>query len=165
VEHHEAVTGEPLQQAGGVALPVGAALPGAGLLGGPEPQPPADQRGERQADQPALWQAGLGGEDLSGEAGGGDQRRPPGQAAGPDSQLLGAVPPVGGQGRAAGAAEAAGDLGGPDGQRCGRWGPGTPEGVPRWVQRGPAAAKQPGGLVVVGVQEPLDLLGVQGTDR
>ena len=53
-------------------LPGGAALPGAGLLGGPEPQPPADQCGHRQADQPSLWQADLGGEHVVGEAGGGD---------------------------------------------------------------------------------------------
>jgi hypothetical protein len=32
-------------------------------------------------------------------------------------------------------------------------------GVPRWVQGGPAAAKQPGRLTGVGVQEPLELLG------
>jgi hypothetical protein len=31
-------------------------------------------------------------------------------------------------------------------------------GVPRWVQRGPAAAKEPGRLAGVGVQEPLELL-------
>ena len=29
----------------------------------------------------------------------------------------------------------------------------------------PAAAQQPGGLVAVGVQEPLELLGGQGPDR
>ena len=43
----------------------------------------------------------------------------------------------------------------------GRRGPGNPEGVPRWVQGGPAAAQQLGGLAGVGVQEPLELLGVQ----
>jgi hypothetical protein len=37
--------------------------------------------------------------------------------------------------------------------------------VPRWVQGGPAAAQQLGRLVVVGVQEPLELLGGQGPDR
>jgi hypothetical protein len=34
-----------------------------------------------------------------------------------------------------------------------------------WVQGGPAAAQQSGGLVGVGVQEPLELLGGQGPDR
>ena len=62
VEHHVALAGEPVQQAGGVALAGGAALPGAGLLGEAEPQPPADQRRDRQAKQPGLWQAELGGE-------------------------------------------------------------------------------------------------------
>jgi hypothetical protein len=33
--------------------------------------------------------------------------------------------------------------------------------VPWWVQGGPAAAQQPGGLAGVGVQEPLELLGVK----
>jgi hypothetical protein len=37
--------------------------------------------------------------------------------------------------------------------------------VPRWVQGGPAAAQQLGGLAMVGVQEPLELLGGQGTNR
>jgi hypothetical protein len=40
VEDHKAVPLEALEQVGGVALPVGAALPGAGLLRGAEPQPP-----------------------------------------------------------------------------------------------------------------------------
>jgi hypothetical protein len=44
-------------------------------------------------------------------------------------------------------------------------GPGAPEGVPRWVEGGPAAAQQFGGLAVVGAQEPLELLGGQGADR
>jgi hypothetical protein len=35
----------------------------------------------------------------------------------------------------------------------------------RWVQGGPAAAQPLGGLVLVGVQEPLELLGGQGADR
>jgi hypothetical protein len=166
VEHHEAVAGEAAELAGGVALAVGAALPAAGLLGGPEPQPPPDQRGHRQPRESGPRQAGLGGEDLAGEAGGGDQRRPPGQAAGPAGQLLGAAPAVGAQGGAAGAAVAAGDrLSRHRWQRRGRWGPGTPEGVRWWVQRGPAAAQQPGGLVVVGVQEALELLGGQGPHR
>jgi hypothetical protein len=91
VEDHVAVTGEPVQQAGGAPLPVGAALPGAGLLGGTEPQPPTDQRRQRQADQPGVWQARLDGEDLDNQAGGGDQRRPPGQAASPGDQLLAAA--------------------------------------------------------------------------
>jgi hypothetical protein len=34
--------------------------------------------------------------------------------------------------------------------------------VPRWVQGGPAAAQQLGGLAGVGVQESLELLGGQG---
>jgi hypothetical protein len=38
-------------------------------------------------------------------------------------------------------------------------------GVRRWVEGGPAAAQQPGGLVVVGVKEPLELLGGQRPDR
>ena len=70
VEDHEAVADQPVQEAGGVALPVGAAPPGARLLGG-SPQPPADQRGDRQADQ-----AGLDREHLTDEAGGSDQRCP-----------------------------------------------------------------------------------------
>jgi hypothetical protein len=37
--------------------------------------------------------------------------------------------------------------------------------MPRWVQGGPAAAQQLGGLVVVGIQESLELLGCQGADR
>jgi hypothetical protein len=37
--------------------------------------------------------------------------------------------------------------------------------VPRWVQGGPAAAQQLGRLVVVGVQEPLELLGGQRSYR
>ena len=48
VENHVAVAGEPVQQPGGLAFAVGAALPGAGLLGGVEAQPPADQRGGGQ---------------------------------------------------------------------------------------------------------------------
>jgi hypothetical protein len=119
----------------------------------------------REAAQPGPCQAGLGGEHLGGEAGGGDQRRPPGQAAGPGGQLLGAAPPVRGQGGAAGAAVAAGDLGRHHRQRRGRRGPGNPEGVPRWIEVSPAAAQQLGGLAVVGVQEPLELLGGQGPDR
>jgi hypothetical protein len=118
MEDHIAVVGEPVQQAGGVLLAVGAALPGADLLRGPEPQPPADQRRDRQAEQPRLRQAGLGGEDLDGDAGDGDQRRPPSQAAGPGGQLLGAAPPVGGQGGAARAAQARGESAA--GRRCER---------------------------------------------
>jgi hypothetical protein len=53
--------GEPVQQAGGAPLPVGAAPPGAGLLGGPKPQPPAHQRSGNQADQPGPRQPGLRG--------------------------------------------------------------------------------------------------------
>jgi hypothetical protein len=37
--------------------------------------------------------------------------------------------------------------------------------VPWWVEGGPAAAEEPGGLAGVGVQEPLELLGGQGPDR
>jgi hypothetical protein len=37
--------------------------------------------------------------------------------------------------------------------------------VARWVVGGPAAAQQLGRLAVVGVQEPLELLGGQGPDR
>jgi hypothetical protein len=40
-------------------------------------------------------------------------------------------------------------------------GSGDPRGVPPWVQGGPAAAQQLGGLADVGVQEPLELLGAQ----
>jgi hypothetical protein len=83
------------------------------------------------------------------------------------SSRRGAAAAVGGQGGAAGAPQAAGDLGRHHRHRCGRgwWGRGTPDGVPRWVQGGPAAAQQLGRLVVVGVQEPLELLGGQGADR
>jgi hypothetical protein len=45
------------------------------------------------------------------------------------------------------------------------WGPGTPEGAPQWVEGSPAAAQPLGGLVGVGVQEPLELLGGQGSHR
>jgi hypothetical protein len=55
VEDHEAVAGEPAEQAGGVPLAGGAALPGAGLLGGLEPPPPADQDGDRHAEQARVW--------------------------------------------------------------------------------------------------------------
>jgi hypothetical protein len=78
VVEDEAVTGEPVQQAGGTPFPLGAAPPSRHLLGEPEPVPPADEDGGRQADQTAVQKPGLDGEDLSGEAGGGDQRRPPG---------------------------------------------------------------------------------------
>jgi hypothetical protein len=44
-------------------------------------------------------------------------------------------------------------------------GSGDPEGVHWWLKVGPAAAQQLGGLVVVGVQEPLELLGGQGPNR
>jgi hypothetical protein len=119
-----------------------------------------------------VWQAGLGGEHVGGEAGGGDQRRPPDQAAGPAGQLGGATTPVGGQGGAARAAQAAGDRLGRN-RRLGsagltlspQRGPGDPEGVPRSVEKGPAAAQQLGGLAGVGVQEPLELLGGQSTNR
>jgi len=37
VEDHVAVVGKAAEQAGGAPLTVGAALPGAGLFGGPEP--------------------------------------------------------------------------------------------------------------------------------
>jgi hypothetical protein len=37
--------------------------------------------------------------------------------------------------------------------------------VPWWVEGGPAAAEQLGGLAVVGVQKPLELLTGQGADR
>jgi hypothetical protein len=47
VEDHEAVAGEPAKQPGGMPLAAGAALPTAGLLRGPEPQPPADQGRDR----------------------------------------------------------------------------------------------------------------------
>ena len=63
---------------------------------------------------------------------------PPGQAASPTGQLLSAAPPVGGQGGAAGAAQAAVDLGRHHWQGRGRWSPGKPEGVPRvdcWCSR------------------------------
>ena len=147
-------------------LPGSAALPGAGLLGGPEPQPPAGHRGDRQAEQPGPRQADLGGEHVGSDASGGDQWRPPGQAAGPGGQLLGAAPPVGGQSGAAGAAEAAGGWPGRHHWlRLGRRGPGTPEGLGWWVQGGPAAAQQLGGLALLGVQESLELLGGQGPDR
>jgi hypothetical protein len=165
MEDHEAIPVEAPEQAGGAPLPCGPALPGARLLRGAEPQPPADQRGHRQPDQPSLRQAGLGGEHVDGEAGGGDQRRSPGQAAGPDGQFLGAAPPVGGQGGAAGAAKPAGDLGRHRWRRRGRRGRGTPAAVLRWVEGGPAAAQQLGGLIGVDVQEPLELLGGQGADR
>jgi hypothetical protein len=105
----------------------------------------------------------LGGQDLAGEAGGGDQWRPPGQGTGPGGQLQRAPAAVLDHGRAAGASEAAGDRGRRRGGR-GRGGLGTPEGVLQWVQGGPAAAQQLGGLVDVGVQEPLELLGVQLPD-
>ena len=165
VEDHVAVAGEPIQEAGGVALPLGAALPGAGLFGGAEPQPPADQGRDRQAEQADLLQAGLGGEHLAEEAGGGDQRPPPGQAAGPAGQLKRAAAPVLAKGGTPGAAVAAGDRLGRHWHGRGWRGPGTPEGVPWWVEGGPAAAQQPGGLAGVGVQEPLELLAGQGTDR
>jgi hypothetical protein len=51
MEDHEAVAGKPAKQPGGAPLPVGAAPPAARLLGGPEPQPPADQRRHRQPGQ------------------------------------------------------------------------------------------------------------------
>jgi hypothetical protein len=41
-----------------------------------------------------VWQAGLGGEDRAGDAGGGDERRPPGQAAGPPDGLVAVCPVV-----------------------------------------------------------------------
>jgi hypothetical protein len=47
VEHHEAVAVETAEQVSGVPLTMGAALPSAGLLGGPKPQPPPDQDGDR----------------------------------------------------------------------------------------------------------------------
>jgi hypothetical protein len=51
VEHHVAVAREPVQAAGGAPLAAGAALPGPRLLRGAEPQPAADQRRHRQAEQ------------------------------------------------------------------------------------------------------------------
>jgi hypothetical protein len=48
MEDHIAVAAQAVQQPSGVALPCGAALPGPGLGGGAEPQPPADQDGNGQ---------------------------------------------------------------------------------------------------------------------
>jgi hypothetical protein len=46
----------------------------------------------------------------------------------------------------------------------GRRRPGNPDGVPWWVQGGPAAAQELGGLVGVDLHEPLELLGIQFPD-
>jgi hypothetical protein len=47
VQDHVAVPVEAAQQAGGAPFPLGAAPPGAGLLGGAKPQPPGHQHGDR----------------------------------------------------------------------------------------------------------------------
>jgi hypothetical protein len=97
---------------------------------------------------------------------------PPGQAAGPAGQLLAAAAPILCQGRAARTAQAARDWLGQYGRRGSgglipsrRWGPGNPEGAPRWIEGTPAAAQPLGGLAGVSVQEPLELLGAQGPHR
>jgi hypothetical protein len=78
------------------------------------------------------------------------------------SKLDRAPPPVLRQGGAVGATEAASDrLGRHHWQRRGRRGLGNHEGISRWIKGGPAAAQELGGLAGVGVQEPLELLGVQ----
>jgi hypothetical protein len=94
MEDHVAVAAEAVQQPRGLAFPVGAALPGAGLGGGAEPQPPADQDGDGQAGQPSAWETALAGQGAGDQAGGGHKGGPPGQAAGPAGQLLAAAAPI-----------------------------------------------------------------------
>jgi hypothetical protein len=151
-----------------VALPGGATLPGAGLSGGAEPQPPADQGSDGQADRPGRREAGLGGQRAGGQAGGDHQWCPPGQTAGPGGQLGGAAAPVPGEGGAAGVAQAASGwerrLGFGWHRLGSRRRPKNPEGVGRSIQGGPAAAQPLDGPVGVGVEELLELLGGQGTD-
>jgi hypothetical protein len=110
MEAHIAVAAQAIQQPGGVAFALGAALPGPGLGGGAEPQPPADQDGNCQPSEPGPGEAGLGGQGAGDQAGGQHQGCPPGQAVGPGGQLGGATAPVVAAGRAAGVAQAAGGL-------------------------------------------------------
>ena len=110
VEDHVAVAGEPVQQPGGVPLPVGAALPGAGLLGGAKPQPPADQR-RRPPGRPARPVAGRPGRRAPGRRR--RRRRPaaparPGCGSRPASSMARRRRYCD-QGGAAGAAQAAGE--------------------------------------------------------
>jgi len=130
VEDHVAVAGQAVQQPGGVALALAAAPPRARLLGGAEPQPPANQHRGSQAGQPGPRQAGLGSKHGGGDPCGADQRCPPGQAAGPSGQLERAPPPIGDQGGAAGATVAAGDWLGERRRGPSRRGPGTSWGCP-----------------------------------
>jgi hypothetical protein len=119
-----------------------------------------------------VWQAGPGGEQDAGEAGSGNQRRPPGQGASPNSQLGGAAAPILGAGGAAGVAQTASGLLGWE-HRLGlgwcrlgsRRGSGRLERVAQSIQGGPAAAQRVGELVGLGVQEPLELFSGQGANR
>src|SRR5215218_4128948 len=82
VEDDPAVLGEAVELAGGASLAAGAALPVAGVLGDPEPQPPADQPSGDEPG-PARQRAGdLADGQRCDEAGEGDAGQPQGGSGG-----------------------------------------------------------------------------------